>query len=179
MYKKLFYYELAGLIFVLIIGTLLHFVFEWSGRNFLVAFFSPVNESNWEHLKLLFIPFLVYSIFEYFQLSKNFKSFLPAKALGIVLGLYSIISFAYTFTGIIGTHILAVDIGIFVVSTLITYVVSYLVIKNWNVDGFVFNTLAILVIVLLFLLFMIFTFYPPINHLFQDPNTLSYGLEAK
>jgi hypothetical protein len=170
MYKKLVYYELAGFIFVLLFGTLLHFVFEWSGRNFLVAFFSPVNESVWEHLKLLFMPFLIYSIFEYCMLHKKFKSFIPAKASGIVLGLYSIISFSYTFSGII---------GIFVVSTLITYAVSYFIIKNWNVDGIVLNSLGILVIVLIFIIFMIFTIYPPENNLFQDPNTLSYGLDIK
>ncbi|BCJ94617.1 hypothetical protein acsn021_21860 [Anaerocolumna cellulosilytica] len=179
MYKKLVYYELAGFILVLIFGTLLHFVFEWSGRNFLVAFFSPVNESVWEHLKLLFMPFLVFSFIEYFILCKKFKSFIPAKATGIVIGLCSIISLSYTFTGIIGTHVLAIDIGIFVVSTLITYTISYCMIKNWNVDGILLNSLGLLVITLLFLIFMIFTFYPPVNNLFQDPNTLSYGLDEK
>ncbi len=45
--------EIFGIVFTLIIGTLLHFVFEWSGRNFLVAFIAPTNESVFEHLKLL------------------------------------------------------------------------------------------------------------------------------
>ena len=50
-------YAILGFIFVAALGTLLHFTFEWSNQNRIVAFFSAVNESMWEHLKLLVFPF--------------------------------------------------------------------------------------------------------------------------
>ena len=56
-------YTIAGLIFVLITGTLAHFAYEWSGCNRLLGLFFPVSESTWEHMKLIFFPLLLYSLF--------------------------------------------------------------------------------------------------------------------
>ena len=52
----------AGIIFTLATGTLLHFTYEWSGENPFVALYSPVSESVWEHLKLLFFHQAEYEI---------------------------------------------------------------------------------------------------------------------
>ena len=43
-------------------GTLLHFLFDWTGGNAVVALFSAVNESIWEHLKLLFYPMVLFAV---------------------------------------------------------------------------------------------------------------------
>lgn len=53
---------IIGIIFVSAIGSLSHFLYDWSGQNHLVGLFTPVNESIWEHMKLLFFPMLLYSI---------------------------------------------------------------------------------------------------------------------
>lgn len=49
-------FEVISTIFIMILGVVLHFTFEWANNNILVGTFSPVNESIWEHLKLLFFP---------------------------------------------------------------------------------------------------------------------------
>mgnify|MGYP000553216987 CR=1 FL=1 len=49
--------EIFGAIFVMVLGTLMHFFHDWSGKNPIVALFAPYNESTWEHLKLLFSLF--------------------------------------------------------------------------------------------------------------------------
>ena len=51
--------NLFRFIFISVLGVLLHFTYEWSGDNAVVGLFSAVNESTWEHLKLLFFPFLL------------------------------------------------------------------------------------------------------------------------
>ena len=38
-------------------GCVLHFLYQWL-PNAVTALFSPVNESLWEHVKLVFWPFL-------------------------------------------------------------------------------------------------------------------------
>ena len=48
-----------------ILGTLLHFTYQWSGRNPVIGIFSAVSESTWEHLKLLAIPMLLFLFPEY------------------------------------------------------------------------------------------------------------------
>ena len=49
-------FEIISTFFAIALGTLLHFTFEWSGNNPVVGIFSAVNESTWEHLKILFFP---------------------------------------------------------------------------------------------------------------------------
>ena len=56
--------NLFRFIFISVLGVLLHFTYEWSGDNAVVGLFSAVNESTWEHLKLLFFPFLLLTILE-------------------------------------------------------------------------------------------------------------------
>ena len=41
-----------AIIFISVIGTLLHFMYEWSGHNKVVSLFAAVNESTWEHIKI-------------------------------------------------------------------------------------------------------------------------------
>lgn len=64
--KKLLKYQILSAIFAIILGTLLHFTYEWSGNNAFVGAFSSINESTWEHLKLAFYPMLITSIIRLF-----------------------------------------------------------------------------------------------------------------
>ena len=65
MFEKMsiFRFELVGMFLIIILGTLLHFTFEWSGFQEIVGVFSAVNESVWEHLKIAFIPSILFMIF--------------------------------------------------------------------------------------------------------------------
>lgn len=53
---------IAGILSVSLLGTLLHFTYRWSGRNPLIGLIAPVNESVWEHMKLLFFPMLLFGL---------------------------------------------------------------------------------------------------------------------
>ena len=64
-------YQIVSAIFVSIVGTLLHFTYKFFGENSFVASFSAVNESVWEHLKLLFFPLLLTTIIGYFYIEKK------------------------------------------------------------------------------------------------------------
>lgn len=39
-----------------LLGSLLHFVFDWTGHNRFAAIFSAVDESYWEHIKIAVWP---------------------------------------------------------------------------------------------------------------------------
>lgn len=58
-------------------GTLWHFVYEWSGENPIIGAIAPVNESVWEHLKLLFFPSLFYFITELFLCKEDCENLIP------------------------------------------------------------------------------------------------------
>lgn len=77
--------NLFRFIFISVLGVLLHFTYEWSGDNAVVGLFSAVNESTWEHLKLLFFPFLLLTILEVLLRGNMLpEQFLPARVLGIL-----------------------------------------------------------------------------------------------
>ena len=73
--NKVLRYEIVGIAFIVFLGSFLHFTYELSGFNQVVAAFSAVNESTWEHLKLSVFPALIYAALEFFLL-KNPKNLL-------------------------------------------------------------------------------------------------------
>ena len=58
MKRSLTLWQFFGFAFTSLLGTLLHFLYEWTGKSPLVAPFSGVNESTWEHMKLLYVGML-------------------------------------------------------------------------------------------------------------------------
>ena len=115
MNKKFFISIFIGFFFVSILGSLSHFFYEWSHENRLVALFCPVNESTWEHMKLLFFPMLLYTIFITYYFPNN-NAILTAMLFGNLFGTISIPVFFYTYSGILGYHITFIDIAIFYIS---------------------------------------------------------------
>ena len=66
MKKSIVLWQLAGFAVTSFAGTILHFLYDWTGESLLVAPFSGINESTWEHMKLLFWPMFVYAIAQSF-----------------------------------------------------------------------------------------------------------------
>ena len=58
-------WEIVGLLWTLAAGNLLHFVYDWTGQSVAAGLFSAVNESTWEHMKLLAVPWILFSLAEY------------------------------------------------------------------------------------------------------------------
>jgi hypothetical protein len=85
MNRKLLAWELAGALFIIILGSMLHFTFKWSGNNQLVAIFSADNESVWEHLKLVFWPTLLWGLIEFLSLRGKANNFVFAKTAEVYL----------------------------------------------------------------------------------------------
>ena len=164
--------EVISTIFVMILGTLLHFTFEWSNNNVFVGIFSPINESIWEHLKLIFFPMVIATIIVYLYEGKKVSNYLCAKTLGILNAIFFTIIFFYTYTGIIGTNFAFVDISIFFIAIMLGQYTSY---KKMESKSYCNNSKAIIIFLLLFLCFLIFTFFPPHIGLFRDPLTGMYG----
>ena len=102
-------WELTGLFLTLIFGNLLHFVYDWIGQNSVVAAFAAVNESTWEHMKLLAMPWVIWSLVEAVALRSSRQSVLMARALGLLAGLVTIPTVYYTYTGALGVSSMIVE----------------------------------------------------------------------
>ena len=166
--KKLKHYTITGAIFVIITGTISHFIYEWSGRQFLLGFFFPVSESTWEHMKLCFFPMLIYSCF----MNKRWKDAYPcvtsALLFGTLLGTFLIPVIFYTYTGIIGRNYLFLDIATFVISVLLAFLCVYRLTVSCKMFTHTF-LLGSLVFVMA-ICFLMFTYLPPDLGIFIEPS---------
>ena len=158
-----------------VLGTLLHFVFQKSDGNTFVGAFAPVNESIWEHLKLILIPSIITGIFEYITFGKNHSGYLGARSFATVIGMLFVLVSYYTYSGIVGTHYFVADILIFILGTGLTSLFTYLLLTRLNL-GERESIMGILIIAFLLIIFMYFTFSPPMIELFRDPLSEDFGI---
>ena len=164
--KGLKSYIITGIIFVSIIGTLLHFAYEWSGNNIIVGIFSPINESIWEHTKLIFFPMMLYSYFISKKIISQYPCINSSMIIGAFTGVLLIIALFYTYSGIIGFHIGFVDISIFFISVILAFLTAYKKSSFCNKNRYVIFLKIIQTI--LVCLYVLFTFFPPEIPLFFE-----------
>lgn len=162
---------IPGAVFVMAAGTMAHFVYEWSGRNPLVGLFTPVNESTWEHMKLLFFPMLAASYFISRKLKPLYPCISSALALGILLGTFMIPALFYTYTGILGFHLLVLDIFTFLLSVAFAFYVVLKVTPSCLTGPYASVLMNLLI--LLAACFLVFTVFPPDLGLFAVPGAVS------
>ena len=175
--KKILKFQIFSVIFTWILGTILHFVYEWSGDNKIIASFSAVNESTWEHLKLVFFPMLITTIIGFLVIGKDNKKFWCAKTIGIILAMSFIIVFFYTYTGIIGTNFAILDIGSFFVAVILGEYAAYKIMTNEEYKLKCNKKIAVIGLICILLCFIIFTYLPPHIGLFKDPISNGYGIQ--
>ena len=176
MRKQLFFWELAGFLFTAAAGSLLHFVYEWSGGSTLAAAFSAVNESTWEHMKLLFFPMFLFSVVQVIALGRQYPNFLAVRAVSTLVGLILIPVLFYTYTGVLGRDVLWVDVAIFRLSALAAFVLDWRLLRRGRWNRSWQQVLGLLVLWGLAFLFVYLTFHPPGLALWQDPVTGGYGI---
>ncbi len=174
--KTILLYEIVGMVFIIFLGSALHFTFDWLGRQAVIGVFSAVNESVWEHLKLAFWPSLFFLLIEYALVRKQaVANFFSAKAAGTCLMILLIPAVFYSYTAVTGESIFAVDISTFIVAVIIGQIASYKMLTGRRLPKKL-NLVAIAVLALLAVAFAAFTFYPPHLEIFKDAVTGGYGI---
>lgn len=154
-----------GFLWSIVAGTLLHFLYAWTGENRVIGLYSAVSESTWEHLKLLFFPVLAYTVWEYFWVGHHWNGYVLARAEAVLLGMLTIVILFYTYTGIFGRNWLAADILTFAAGASVTAWFTWRRTLKDHGD----NRLGGLLFVLIAVCFGVFTFYPPAFGMFVSP----------
>ena len=175
MKKSLSLWQFTGFIFTGIIGALLHFTYSWSNESIYFAPFSAVNESIWEHMKLLFFPMFIFSIVEYFIIGDQYENFWPTKLKGILLGSLLIPIFYYTYSGIIGKQFDLMNIIIFYIADATAYIFEYKAFRKSKQKCYA-PYIAFIILCVIALIFVIFTFITPTIPLFKDASKDIYGI---
>lgn len=175
MKKSLKLWQIGGFVFTGIAGVLLHFLYDWTDNSIIVAPFSAVNESIWEHMKLLFFPMFVFALVEYKFIGKKYGNFWCAKLAGIITGLLLIPIIYYTYTGVLGINADWFNIVIFFIAAGVAYYLENLLVRNKL--GFCKSScVAFVILCFIAVLFVVMTFIQPKIPLFQDMTTGNYGI---
>lgn len=152
-----------------IIGTLSHFIYEWTGKPYLIGLFFPVNESTWEHLKLLFFPSLIYFAVVYFTLKEKPKNYISATAISIIAGMLSIVVMFYTYQGVLGRNIDFLNILIYFLGVIMTVYIMQRILKTQSYSSGTANVISLFFLLLTAILFVSFSFNPPSLGIFLPP----------
>ena len=166
--KKIRNFQIFSVIFTFILGILLHFLYEWTGNNKFIGSFSAINESVWEHLKLIFFPMLITTIIGFFYIGKEKTNYLISKTIGIIVAITFTVVFFYTYSGILGKNVAVIDIGTFFVATILGEITSYKLIINKT--KFSNNILALIILAILLVCFILFTYITPRIGIFEEHN---------
>ena len=174
MKRSIHLFQLFGFAITSLGGTVLHFLYEWLGRAVWIAPFSGINESTWEHMKLLFWPMCLYAVIQsrFFQ---DRSDFWCIKLRGILIGLTLIPVLFYTYNGAIGRSPDWLNIAIFFAAAAAAYISETVMFRKGNVKCGSSKTVLML-LCLIAALFVIFTFITPKIGIFRDPLTGTYGI---
>lgn len=166
--KNLKPYFIKGFLFVVITGSIAHFVYDWSGGNTFLGFLFPINESIWEHMKLCFFPMLLYSFYLNTKLENSYPCIRTASLFGIILSTFLIPVLFYTYSGILGHNYAILDIMTFVISVLLSFAAMYKLTLSCALSSYK-APLSILVL-LLAICFFLFTYNPLNIGIFTEPS---------
>lgn len=174
MKRSIKQWQIIGFFATAIGGTLLHFLYEWLGEAVWIAPFSGVNESTWEHMKLLFFPMFIFAIIQSFFFRER-QDFWCVKMRGILLGIVLIPIIFYTYNGAIGQSPDWLNITIFFICAALAYIYET---RRFSLGNLICKSPKIPIGILCFIaiLFVVFTFLTPNIGIFKDPITKTFGI---
>ena len=169
--------KILSIIGIFLLCFLFHFIYEWLPSG-ITAIFFPVNESIWEHMKLLFSAVVFYEIIDYIILQKfkikynNFFTALFVSAITII-PIYLII-FLPIYNKI-GEN-MVITIGIMLLAIIISQVINYYILKSKDFNNF--NIVSLILIIISYIVFAYLTYNPIKNELFFDTQEEKYGINT-
>ena len=153
---------LLGIPALFIIGSLMHFLYDLTGQIAFVGMFAPVNESVWEHLKMVLITTIAwwgiyYSIkCEEYNIDKD-KWFFGC-LVSLLASMLTMAAFYYTYTGAFGIESLILDIFDLLLSVAVGQLLGLHVYKY---SKGIKAGISLFILAMIVILFAVFTFYPP------------------
>ena len=154
---------------------LVHYLYMWF-PNTLFSIFFPVNQSLWEHMKMLFTAILMVTIFDYFIFKRwhiENNNFLTSAFLSSSLSVPIFLFLHLIFDRQFG-YLMYVNLGILIFVIILSQVISYYVLQNKYLKHLGYYSLIGIIIAYIILGFL--TYYPPENNMFFDKTNNKYGI---
>ena len=168
---------LKGIIGLFVLAVGFHFIYDLTGQNMVAGIFSPVNESTWEHCKVILWPTILWWTIYYFVKRHTYRidaaKWFTSQFISLVVAILAVPVMYYFYTGAFGIENMAIDIFIVFLAFLVGQYVGY---RNYKYGKGIHEMIALFLIAVIVILFIWFTFKPIHIPLFQDPTTGLYGI---
>lgn len=166
--------KIINVVFLFLLSFLWHFVYDWFPNNIFALFF-PVNESIWEHMKIIYFCLFMGSILEFVLCKKNnikinnfYIEAMVKSILGVIFYLIIFIPF-YLWLG----ESMFISISLMLITYIFMEYIGYKILTGEEMN---INILPVVIIALGCIMFVILTFYPLHNFLFFDEVKFGYGI---
>lgn len=171
MKRSIYLWQLFGFGFTSLAGILLHFLYDWTGKSVVAGLFSAINESTWEHMKLLFWPMFIFACWQSLSF-KDCENFWCIKMRGILLGLLLIPVIFYTYNGAVEKSPDWLNISIFFLTAAIVYIYEARQLRSCSTSVTTWcqsPEIAVILLIVIGVLFIVFTFKALNIGIFEDP----------
>ena len=166
-------YSWVGIVVVSLLSIPLHFVYEWTGENTVAGMFTPINESIWEHLKLVFWPLLFWWMIGFLIFNKKrqliFTKWITAATASILISMTFIVSWYYTWVYALDTESSIIDIGSLFIAVPIAQLVAIHIYKVIQ-QRMIYMILSSAILIIFAVAFIWFKFNTPDLNLFIPPS---------
>lgn len=166
--------KIINVVFLFLLSFLWHFMYDWFPNNIFALVF-PVNESIWEHMKIIYYCLLLGSVLEFYLCKKNnikinnfYIEAMVKSLLGVIFYLIIFIPL-YLWLG----ESMVISIGLMLVTYIFMEFIGYKILVSEELN---INILPVIIIVLGCIMFVILAFYPLHNFLFFDEVKFGYGI---
>lgn len=167
--------KIIGVFVIFTLSFISHFMYQWF-PNSIFSILFPVNESIWEHMKLLATPVLIFSVIEYIIYRRkniSFNNFWLSYAISIILGIIIYLIIYLPIDYIFG-HSLIVSVIILFITFIIMQVISYYIMNYREINYS--NIIGLGIIIILYIVFGYLTYNPIEIDLFYDTEKKIYGI---
>lgn len=170
---------IIGAVFMIFAGSAVHFVYGWSHQNFVLGLLSPVNESIWEHAKLVFLPPLLWYVFTALLLGRR-RAYELVGASAVVLWFMPVfqIAFYYAYAAVTHGDVFVMDLVDFTLTVILGQVLFYQLAARLHCTR-AGRVAAVLAVIVLAGIFVLFTLQPLHFPMFMDSRNGTYGIPTR
>lgn len=170
--KKL---KILGIVIAFLLTFPLHFLYD-KLPCFITSIIAPVNESIWEHMKILFGSILISGVVQKIIVRTKKLNINNVCISNFTAALCSIPIFLIMFLPVynaIGENLVVTIIIMFLV-IIISEIISYFIMKKEDLK---LENMAIVFTIVVYIIFGLLTYFTPQQELFLDPTNLIYGIK--
>lgn len=158
---------------ILVLSFLFHSVYKLI-PNFLTSIIFPVNESIWEHGKMIFLSFFTLFLIRKYKFKNNFATISFLTALICTVLIYFIFSFIYFHILKTNDNIL-VTIIIYTICILLSFYIEEKYFRKITVKK---ESIGLIGFIIVFIIYGVLTYYPIKRPIFYDYDKEIYGISS-